>query len=296
MAAPTVGAGFLRVVDRLQDCAYALFQPVVNVQFPTTITAGSQTIAVTDPSYALGQPSFYVGASLVCGVTGSNLEVVQITAVNPGVSFTATFTNGHAAGEWINAATFPVRYPTDPLLTQAEVIAYISTALSDYLTECPIVYDLATITLPPTQQYTALPDRCMWPARVAYQQYPLRETSESNLDGIDYLWSVQGLSQPRVYFRDHIPVQNVGVYPRAGNTVPLEVTYAKRGPTTLGWGDGFPMPDPFSMYVLYRTLAFCFSKDGEIKNVGLAKYFESRFQFGCKVTKMILEAVNDQSS
>lgn len=296
MAAPTVGAGFLRVVDRLQDCAYALFQPVVNVQFPSTITAGSQTIAVTDPSYALGQPSFYVGASLVCGVTGSNLEVVTITAVNPGVSFTATFANGHAAGEWINGATFPVRYPTDPLFTQAEMIAYMSTAVNDFLTDVNLTYDLGTISVAPTQQYTPLPDRSLYPVRVAYEKYPLRETSQSNLDGVYYPWSVQGLSQPRSYFRDKIPVQNVGIYPRMGNTVSLEVMYASRQATTLGWGDGFLFPDPFTLYPLYRTLSFAFSKDGECRNPGLAKLFQSRYEMGVKVAKMVLDIVSDQSS
>ncbi len=296
MAAPVIGAGVLRVIDRLQDCAYALIQPVVNQQFPSTIAAGSQTILISDPAVWVPTVCLYVGAQLVCGVTGGNLEVVTVTAVNVGVSFSATFANAHNAGEQILGATFPVRYPTDPLITQAEAIAYFSSAMSDYLTDCPLVYEIAEITVPPTQQNVALPSDCMWPARVAYQNYPLRETSQSNLDSTYYPWSEQALSQPRVYFRDKLPIQNVGIWPRAGNTTPLEVVYAARGAQTLGWGDGFAIPDPFTIYVLYRTLSFFFSKDGEIRNPGLAKYFQSRYEFGVKVTNMILNIVNDPNS
>ena len=138
MASPVIGAGVLRVVDRLQDCAYALFQPVVNEQFPATIAAGSRTIPISNPAVWAPTVCLYVGAQLVCGVTGGNLEVVTVTGVNVGVSFTATFANAHAAGEWINGATFPVRYPTDPLFTQAEMLAYISSATDDFLTDVPL--------------------------------------------------------------------------------------------------------------------------------------------------------------
>jgi hypothetical protein len=296
MATPVQGAGYLRVIDRLQDASYALFQPVVNETFPATIAAGTQTIPISDPAVWVPTVCFYVGAQLVCGVTGANLEVVTVTAVNVGVSFSAVFANAHQQGEQILGATFPVRYPTDPLITQAEAIAYFSSAMSDYLEECPLVYEIATITVPPTAQSVALPSDCMWPARVAYQGYPLRETSQSSLDGMYFTWNEQGLSQPRVFYRDKLPIQNVGVWPRAGNNVPLEVVYAARTAQTLGWGDGLPIPDPFTIYPFYRTLSFFFSKDGEIRNPGLAKYFQSRYEFGVKVTNMILNVVNDSSN
>lgn len=285
MAAPVVGAGFLRVIDRLQDASLALFEPVVNQTFPTTIAAGTRTIAVYDPS-------IYVGCSLVCGVTGANLEVIIVTATTSS-SFTAVFANAHQAGEQILGATFPVRYPTDPLFTQAEMLSYISTACNDFLTDVPLVYNIADITVSPTEQNTPLPADSLFPVRVAYESYPLRETSQSNLDGMNYQWNSQGLSQPRVYFRDKIPIQNVGIWPRMGNTVDLEVVYAQRQAETLGWGDGFFVPDCLTQYILYRTLSFAYSKDGEARNPGLAKYYASRYQFGTKVCKMLLDIIND---
>jgi len=295
MAAPVVGSGFLRVIDRLQDASYALIQPVVREQFPATIATGVQTIPIADPAVWVPTVCLYVGAQLVCGVTGANLEVVTVTAVNVGVSFTAVFANAHQAGEWINGATFPVRYPTDPLFTQAEMLSYISSASNDFLTDVPLAYNIAALTVPPTAPYTPLPADSLFPVRVAYQSYPLRETSQSNLDGLYYQWSDQGPSQPRCYFRDKLPIQNVGIWPRMGNTTTLECVYAQRQASTMGWGDGFLVPDCMTMYILYRTLSFAFSKSGEGQNPGLAKYFASRYSFGVKVCKMLLDVVNDNS-
>ena len=285
MAAPVAGAGFLRVIDRLQDASYALFEPVVNQEFPSTITAGTRTIVVYDPS-------IYVDCQLVCGVTGANLEVITVTAVTSS-SFTATFANAHQVGEQILGATFPVRYPTDPLFTQDEMLAYISTATNDFLTDVPLVYGIADLTVSPTGQNTPLPADSLFPVRIAYEDYPLRETSQSNLDAMYPIWSQQGLSQPRVYFRDKIPIQNVGIWPRMGDTVNLECVYAQRQAETMGWGDGFFLPDCLTQYILYRTLSFAFSKDGEARSPGLAKYFASRYQFGVKVCKMLLDVIND---
>lgn len=293
MASPVQGAGMLRVVDRLQDCSYVLIQPVVNEQFPETISAGTQTIPISASAVWVPTVCLYVGAQLVCGVTGANLEVVTVTAVNVGVSFTAVFANAHQAGEWINGATFPVRYPTDPLFTQAEMLAYISSATSDFYTDVPLAYSIATVKVGPTQQNASLPSDSLFPVRVAYDSYPLRETSQSYLDSMYSTWSQQGMSQPRVYFRDKLPIQNVGIWPRMGNTVALEVVYAQRQASTLGWGDGFIVPDCVTQYILYRTLSFAFSKDGEARNPSLAKYFETRYQFGVKACKMLLGVIND---
>ena len=62
--------------------------------------------------------SMYIGAEILVGVLGGDLEVVEVTAVNPGVSFTAVFVNPHVAGERLYGATFPVQsiQPVTPSL------------------------------------------------------------------------------------------------------------------------------------------------------------------------------------
>lgn len=296
MAIPVVGAGFLTANDVLTDCAYALFQKSVNVTVPVGgIAAGAQTVSVWDQS-------MYVGAQLVVGAYQTDdVEVVTITAVIPGVSFTATFANAHVAGEQIVGATFPVRQTADPLFTQAEMIAYLSTACNDFLAECPLVYLIVeNVAIQPTAQNGPLPSDCMVPMRIAPilsdGPYPLRETSQSNLDGYDYRWGQQLAITPRAYFRDKVPFQYFGVWPRANNLTWYEVVYAARQAQTMGLADGFLFPDPFVPIVKWRTLSFAYSKDGEARQPGLAKYWQSRYEFGVRLAKLFLEVITDPNS
>ena len=287
--APLAGVGYLISNDILTDCAYSLIEPSVNTVVPAGgITAGSQTVTVWD--YAM-----YVGAQLVIGVVGSSdIEVVTITAIVYGTSFTAVFANNHAAAEPIVGATFPVENTQgDPFFTQAEMLSYLSTSVNDYLLACPLVYNVGSGTVAPAAQNAALPTDCMVPMRIAFQNYPLRETSQANLDAYDYRWQQRAASEPYTYFRDKIPPQMFGVYPRANNTVPVEIVYQQRGAQIVGLADGFLLPDCFLLYVKFRILEFAYSKDGEQRNPGLAKYYNSRYMFGCQISNMFLAAIND---
>lgn len=287
------GVGFLIVEHLLEDVSFALFQPYVNTTVPAGgIAVGTQTVAVYDPS-------MYAGAQLAVGEIANNIEVVTISAVIVGVSFTATFVNTHLSGEPILGATFPIRQTSDPLFTQGEVIQYLSTAVNDLLTDCPLVYAVNdAITVSPSEQNTALPVDCMYPVRVAYQTatgfYPLRESSQSNLDSMNYRWSQAAMSSPRSYFRDKVPFQNIGIWPRQGNTTGLEIIYAQRQTTSeLNLADGFLLPDPFLVGVLYKTLSYAYSKDGESRNPALARYFQQRYEFFVKLCRMFLESIQD---
>ena len=146
-------------------------------------------------------------------------EVVTITAVVPDVSFAAVFANAHVAGEQIVGATFPVRQPTDPLFEQGEMLAYLSSAVNDFLTDVPLCYNVVEgVEIGPSEPTGVLPDDSMMPVRIAALTpdgpYPLRETSQSNLDTYDYRWSVlsQNYDYPVAYYRDKIPMQNFGIW------------------------------------------------------------------------------------
>ena len=280
------GVGYLIANDILSDVSYALIQNPVNTVVPTGgISTGSQTVLVWDDS-------MYVGAMILVGA-GTDLEVVTITAVNPQVSFTATFANAHIAGEPVTGATFPVRQPTDYFFTQAEMLQYLSTAVNDFLLACPLVYNVEDATVAPTEQNAALPADCMVPMRIAVADYPLRETSQARLDGYNYRWQEEAPSQPYTYFRDKVPPQNFGVWPRANNTVNAEIVYQQRGPQVMGLADGFLIPDPFLIYVKHHVLEFAYSKDGEQRNPGLAQFYAGRYEMGVKVSNMFLAAIMD---
>lgn len=315
--APVQGVGKLIVADLLTDISYTLFEPVVNATVPVGgIPAGLSLVAVWDDS-------MYLGAQVLVGVLGGDLEVVVLTAVNPGVSFTATFVNAHPAGEPIYGPTFPVQSVAgDPFWEQEEMLQYISTALNEFLLRVPLAYKIASpITVPFTHAFTPLPADCMMPVRVApfvtvsadgfgdggfgdggfggddvvVFAYPLRETSQSNLDGTDYRWQQEAAALPYVYYRDKIPLQNVGIWPRSNNNVDLEIIYANRSAEILGMADGFCIPDPFLPIIKAHALEFCYSKDSEQRSPGMAKFWSGRYESGVKIAKMILDVINDTS-
>lgn len=284
---PVAGVGYLIANDILTDVAFALIEPSVKTVVPGGgIAPGAQTVTTFDRA-------MYVGVQIVVGLLGSNLEVVTITAVIVGASFSAVFANSHVGGEPITGATFPVQQSDDPFFTQPEMLGYLANAVNDLLTDCPLVVTVADISVVATTQNTALPPDCMKPVRIGAYGVPLRETSQSNLDSMDYRWQQQAASGPYAYFRDKVGLQKVGIWPTAANTTPLEVVYEQRGSETMGLADGFLLPDPFLIYVKYRVLEFAFSKDGEQRNPGLARYYNGRYAAGVKVSNMLLEAVMD---
>jgi len=290
MAQPVQGAGFLLVNDILSDVSYALIQNPVNTSAPIGgIAKGTTTVPVFDPS-------MYSGAQILVGTVGVDLEVVTISAVVPGTSFTAEFSLPHPAGAPIIGATFPVRQPFDPLYQQAEMLAYASTALNDFLTEVPLLYTVTkAVTVQYTRQNTQLPADSMFPVRIAAFGYPLRETSIPNLESYDFRYNTQAAQKPLAYFRNDNPLQSFGVWPRINNDCPVEIVYANRGPQTLGLGDGWPIPDPFLVTVKARVLSFAYSKDGSCQNPGLARFWQTRYDFGVKVAKMVLGIIEDSN-
>ena len=285
------GAGFLIVNDILTDASYQLIEPVVNQVVPVAgIGLGLQTVVVWDDG-------MYVGAKLLIGVRGGNLEVITITGVTPRTSFAAIFVNAHVAGEPIIGATFPCQTTAgDPFFLQSERLEYLATAINDFLIACPLVYAITTaISFGSTQPIQPLPADCQVPVRVAAFQSALRETSQSNLDSIDWRWQQFAASEPIAYYRDKTGLQNFGIWPVANNTTAIEMIYLQRSPQVLGMADGFLIPDPFMIYVKARLFSFAYSKDGEARSPALAKYFAQRYEMGVKITNMFLEVVNDPS-
>lgn len=287
---PFVGVGYLVANDILTDVSIRLFEPCVKTAFYDNTPAGSQLIKAWDPS-------IYVGAQLLAGVLGASAEVVTVTAINPGTSFTATFQNNHAGGEPIVGATFPVQNTAgDPFFTQLEMLTYLSNAVNDFLVRAPLVYNVTeSVVFPATQGVQPLPADCQTPMRVAVAGIGLRETSQANLDGVDFRWQSQALAQPYTYFRDKVGLQNIGIWPRQANTVPTEIVYTQRGAELMGLGDGFLLPDPFLPIIKARVLTFAWSKDGEQRSPGNAKFFDQRYEAGVKLANVWLGIINDQN-
>lgn len=304
------GAGYLLATDILCDCSYQLFEPIVDTTITSIALAGGYGEGGygeggygAGTGYLIGVNSvaaMYVGALVIVGYGASDAEVAIILEIGPGNQFITALTNTHSIGEKVFGPTFPVRQPTDPLFTQAEMMAYLSTACNDFLTDCPLVYAInEDIGINPTAQNGSLPSDCMVPMRIALKYptgpYPLRETSQSNLDSYDYRWQTNFASLPIAYFRDKVPVQMFGIWPRANNQTYFEIVYKQRQVETMGLLDGFLFPDVFLPIIKYRVLSFAYSKDGESRSPGLAKFFASKYDFGLRAAKMVLDASMDSN-
>ena len=303
------GVGSLIVNDILTDVSYQLFQPIVNTTITDfTVPAGYGDGGFGDGGYGDGTGlvvtvgsvnAMYVGAQVIVGLGLPDEEVVTILEVETG-DFVAAFVNAHSPGEIVVGATFPVQsIAGDPLFEQSEMIGYLSEAMNDFLLRVPLVYAVTdAITMPPTAQFTALPADCMQPVRVAANTtgvglYPFRETSQANLDSMDFRWMNQGNSEPYLFYRDKVGLNNIGLWPRASNTTPLEIVYAQRSAQVLGLADGFVLPDPFLPTIKARVLSTAYGKDGESRSPAMAKWFGDKYENGVKVAGVILEVIND---
>lgn len=303
------GVGFLTALDILCDASFQTFEPIVDTLITSIQPAGFGDGGYGDGGYGDGTGTvfgvastdgLYAGAQVVVSFgTPFNAELVTVLQVEDGY-FISTAALSHSVGDKVFGPTFPIQQPWDPLWTQSEMLTYLATACNDFLTACPLAYEIFSMTVPPTQPYALMPNEVQVPERVAFQMpagpYPLRETSQAYLDATDYQWQTETGQTPRSFYRDKVPLQCVGVWPRLTNTGIYEVTATVRQPYSMGMLDGFLFPDVFLPIVKFRMYSFAYSKDGESRNPGLAKLFDTKYQLGLQVVNMLMGIINDPNA
>lgn len=129
----------------------------------------------------------YVGADIILNYQGDTEEVVTVTAVNYAQnSFSCDPINEHYPGEPVFGATFPTQAATDPLFTQAEIMAYLSQAQNDFLTKVPLVLELFPLTpIAIGQQYQSLPATTIELERVSLLNRPSSSAAISQISVVD---------------------------------------------------------------------------------------------------------------
>lgn len=175
MAIP--GSGYRTAVDVLCEVSLRMLQEIVLTTLTAPVSTGSQAVTVGSTT------AMYVGADVVVDPYTSLAEVVAITAVNPGVSFTAVFANAHASGAQVIGATFPTQVETDPLYLQSEMLGYLSRAQNEFLAKAPIFYALAQQNLSYGQILQNTPTTCIEINRVAASTYYCQIVSLTRVGG-----------------------------------------------------------------------------------------------------------------
>jgi hypothetical protein len=118
------------------------------------------------------------------------------------------------------------------------------------------------------------------------------ETSQEQLTMRDPSWQANPSSLPPTsWYEDRTGVYQWGVAPVPRGNYFAEILTSQRDSETLALTDGFLLPDIFIPYVKYGVLAAAWSKDGEQRSPTLARFCQSRFDFGVMLAERFLRNV-----
>jgi hypothetical protein len=283
----------LQFNDILVDCSYALIEQFVDTTLGTAVSAGSHI--VTPPS----MNAIYLGAILIVD-TGASQEVVTVTGLTPS-TFTATFANAHSASAALYAATFPSGQTDAPLLTQAEMIAYLNEVQNDFLLKVRPVYDVTNKNATLSTRFYPQPPNCIRLERIACNPSPgitvmmdVYETSQRDLDMYNPLWADTHAQPgpPQAWFRDEANTAQFGISPLPSGTFALELWYSICNSVT---GNTLAtlllVPDVFRHAMKYGVLARAWSKDGELRDPNRATYCKKRYDLVVLVARKFMDGL-----
>ena len=254
--------------DILCDVGLALLEPLTNTTLGAPVTPGAQTVT---PGSMVG---IYQGAILAVGANGSaTQEAIEITSVTTS-TFTATFAYSHPGTDPIVGMTFSCGYPESVLYTQAEVLGYMQDAQRDFILKVRPVYATGTVNLTAGKKVYPAPADSVRVERASIVNTAatpsvateLYDVTQTDLDLLQYAWGTSASGGPTSWYQDQINTQTVGFGPppQVGNVVNL--MYSQCPTTSLSILSTFLIPDPMTIAVKWRTLAVCFSKDGEMRD------------------------------
>lgn len=269
-------------LDILSDVSLVLVEPLVETTLGTIITTpGVATVTPPDMDY------IYVGATLVVGRGTPNVEAVAVTAITTN-SFTAAFAYAHAAGDPLNGATFPTG-----LFSQAEMLEYLRGAESTFLVKVRPVFASATQALAVDTRSYPNPNGTIRIERVSSNGNAWTDTSQLVLDLDNQDWQSDETSgDPTAFFQDLDGLDQWGIYPLMqvlGTTAELWYSVTETA-NPLTFLSQFVLPQIFTTYLKYGTLARAFNKDGEQRDEMRARYCSKRFEFGVMLARMFLFA------
>lgn len=180
MASP--GVGYRTAADVLMEISFHLIEEVVDTTIITVVGPGGYgSGGYGQYGYGSGSPevikpasttAMYDGALIIVGWGLDTAEVVTILHVTlTGYIYTSAFVNVHNPGETILSPTFPTQAPTDPFFMQSEMLGYLSRAQNEFLSACPVFYQLVQQNLVYGQIFQVTPGNCIELSRVAASQY-----------------------------------------------------------------------------------------------------------------------------
>jgi len=102
--------------------------------------------------------------------------------------------------------------------------------------------------------------------------------------------SVTGAA-PTNWFEDRAGVYGWGIAPPPMANFYVELLTSIRGPVFMNQLDYFLVPDIFVYLVKWLSLSYCWTKNGVQRSPSLARYAQSRFDFGVMLAQRFLRNV-----
>jgi len=119
----------------------------------------------------------------------------------------------------------------------------------------------------------------------------LKEVTQEMLTLTNPNWQGQSRPFPTAFYEDRVGLYTYGVDVRPSSNFPAETLCSVRDTDSLGITDGFLVPDLLLHIIKYRSLQFCWEKDGEQRNPELAKYCNMRWERGIMASLRWLDAM-----
>jgi hypothetical protein len=287
--------GAILANDIMMDCGYSLLEQVTNTTLNPSggaIVAGIRTVT---PGSMIG---IYAGAQLAVGANGTVAqEAITVTSVTA-TTFTATFVNPHPATEPVTGCTFSAGIPESTLFSQSELLQYMADSQNDFLLQVRPIYAIAPLSITAGKKVYPAPADAIRVERASIvntvatppSAVELWDTTQTDLDLEDAGWP--GDQGPTSWYQDQLTYQTIGFGPppNVGNTVTLMYSQKAVAPLTLL--STFLVPDPMTIAIKWRTLALCFSKDGEMRDPSRAAFCQKFYDVLCEISKKFMCGVD----
>ena len=123
----------------------------------------------------------------------------------------------------------------------------------------------------------------------------LYESSQEQLSMNQPWWTGQPGLPPTQWFEDRTGIYGWGVAPPPSGNFYMNLICSVRASENLNWLDNFLLPDIFVPYIKYKTLEYCFTKDGVQRSPSMARYCKGRYEFGVMLADRFLRNVIEKS-
>lgn len=119
----------------------------------------------------------------------------------------------------------------------------------------------------------------------------LYELTQEELVQQNRNWQVDYVGPLQSWFEDRAGLYKWGVGGLPSSNFPVELLCAVRDTDTLGFLDGFLVPDVCISYVKYLAMSYIYSKDGVMQNPQMAEFCLKRYAQGVMATQRYIQAM-----